>query len=68
MAVACSNCRRSDGGKRRYVYLQHFVSDEMERTRARLCEACYAGLLADYLAVCERQSPRGDWLTQEQQS
>jgi len=66
--VPCSNCRRTDQGKLYYVYLQHFVADDLVRTRGRLCRDCRDGILGDYFACCEERSPRGEWLTVEERS
>jgi hypothetical protein len=61
MALPCSFHLGIEPGKRHYVYLQLFVADELERRRARLCDACFQELLSDFLACSEVAMANGSW-------
>lgn len=63
----CSNCRATNRGRLKYVYVTYFKGEDVIKTRGRLCAECFDGLLADYLAVAEIPDARGRWLTKEEQ-
>lgn len=66
MSNPCSNCRRVDQGKLRYVYVTTFESEERVPHRLRLCPVCWEAFIPDLIAPAEIQDQFGRWLAPEQ--
>jgi len=64
----CGNCRHTDHGRLKYVYVTYFEGEETLKTRGRLCTDCFDGLLGDYLECAERPDPSGRWLSREERA
>jgi hypothetical protein len=61
----CSNCRSTTNGPLKYWYLAGFDGETRLSYRLRFCRECVEGLLADVLAVADRQDESGRWLPPE---
>lgn len=45
----CTGCRATSNGRLFYVYVNHYVNEDVEKRRVRICKNCVFDLLAPLL-------------------
>lgn len=60
----CTGCRATNRGRLFFVYVNHYVEDEVGKRRARLCQGCVYDLLAPLLEHADYLE-NGSWQSQE---
>ena len=61
----CTACRSTSNGRLFYVYVNHYVGEDLEKRRARLCRDCVVDVLPPLLDGADYLENR-EWLTTEQ--
>lgn len=51
----CTGCRSTRNGRLFFVYVNHYVGDEVEKRRCRFCRECIAELLAPVIEGADYQ-------------
>lgn len=60
----CTGCRSLRNGRLFYAYVNHYVGDEKEERRLRLCQSCVFDLLAPLLEGADYKEGR-EWVATE---
>lgn len=56
----CTGCRSTSNGRLFFAYVNHYVGDDLERRRVRLCRECIVELL-EPLVECADKQVDGRW-------
>src|SRR5215216_1171518 len=62
----CTGCRSTTAGRLSYVYVQHFVDDELVRRRVRFCRDCLASYLPPLIEGADWSTPSRGWESHEE--
>lgn len=57
----CTGCRATNRGRLFFVYVNHYVGEEMQKRRVRLCNDCVIDLLVPLLETADYQEGKA-WL------
>lgn len=61
----CTACRATNNGRLFYAYVNHYVDEDLQKRRVRLCRDCVADVLMPLVESADWQVGR-EWETHEQ--